>query len=169
MTNEERKEIVKRLLAEGRTLSEVQDYLYKEKGDSITYMGLRLLLSEMPDIKLPEKEPLKPASTTMPSSALDADVGPATKNSGLTAPQKAQETGGKLSISMDQIPQPGSVLSGFARFSSGAKAHWFLDEMGRLGLEPELGSEKPTQADMKEFSSELRRMLEQAGGSGLGM
>jgi hypothetical protein len=168
MTNEERKEIVKKLLAEGRTLSEVQNYLYKEKGDSITYMALRLLLSEMPDIKLPEKEPLKPASTAMPSSALDASAGLAPKRSEPAAPQKAQEAGGKLSISVDQIPQPGCVLSGFARFSSGAKAHWFLDEMGRLGLEPELGSEKPTQADMKEFSSELRRMLEQAGG-GMGM
>jgi hypothetical protein len=167
MTNEERKEIVKKLLAEGRTLSEVQDYLCKEKADSITYLGLRLLLSEMPDIKLPEKEPLKPASTAMPSSALDAGAGPASKNSGLAAPQNAQEAGGKLSISVDQMPQPGCVLSGFARFSSGAKAHWFLDETGRLGLEPELGSEKPTQADMKEFSSELRRMLEQAGGMGV--
>jgi len=169
MTNEERKEIVKKLLAEGRTLSEIQDYLRKEKGDSITYMELRLLLSEMPDVKLPEKEPPKPALTSMLSGAPNANTGHVPMGSGPAAPQKAQETGGKLSISMDQLPQPGSVLSGFARFSSGAKAHWFLDEMGRLGLEPELGSEKPTQADMKEFSSELRRMLEQAGGGGLGM
>jgi hypothetical protein len=33
--------------------------------------------------------------------------------------------------------------------------------MGRLGLEPELGAEKPTQKDMQEFSTELRRMLQQ--------
>ena len=72
--------------------------------------------------------------------------------------------GGKLSISIDQMPAPGAMLSGYARFSSGAKAHWFLDEMGRLGVEPELGSAKPTQPDMQEFSTELRRMLQQAGG-----
>ena len=164
MTNEERKEVVKKQLAEGRTLSEIQDYLHKEKSDSITYMALRLLLSEIPDVKIPEKELLKTASPTTPPSALDVGTGLASKNSGPAAPQKAQEAGGKLSIGMDHVPQPGSVLSGFARFSSGAKAHWFLDEMDRLGLEPELGSDKPTQADMKEFSSELRRMLEQAGG-----
>ena len=58
----------------------------------------------------------------------------------------------------------GAMLSGYARFTSGAKAHWFLDEMGRLGLDPELGSGKPTQADMQEFSTELRRMLQQTGG-----
>jgi hypothetical protein len=69
--------------------------------------------------------------------------------------------GGKLSISVDQMPAPGSMLSGYARFSSGAKAHWFLDEMGRLGLEPELGASKPTQKDMQEFSTELRKLLQQ--------
>jgi hypothetical protein len=36
--------------------------------------------------------------------------------------------------------------------------------MGRLGIDPELGAGKPTQADMQEFSSELRRLLQQTGG-----
>jgi hypothetical protein len=143
MTNDERKPIVRQLLKEGRTLSEIQDFLRKEKNDSITYMELRLLLSEMPDAKLPEKE--TPKAPTLPAE-----------------PKAETPTaGGKLSISVDQMPAPGSMLSGYARFASGAKAHWFLDDMGRLGLEPELGSEKPTQADMKEFSTELRRMLQQ--------
>jgi hypothetical protein len=139
MTNEERKQLVRELLAKGQTLSQIQDCLRNEKNDSITYMELRLLLSEMPDVKLPEKETPKPAPPT-----------PEPK----TAP-------GKLSISVDQMPAPGAMLSGYARFASGAKAHWFLDESGRLGLEPELGSEKPTQKDMQEFSTELRRMLQQ--------
>ena len=56
MTNDERKQVVKELLARGHTLSQIQDYLRNEKNDSITYMELRLLLSEMPDAKLPEKE-----------------------------------------------------------------------------------------------------------------
>ena len=145
MTNDERKPIVKQLLAEGRSLSEILDYLHKEKNDSITYLELRLLLSEMPDAMLPEKESPKP-STRAP-----------------TAPaQPATSTGG-LSISVDQMPAPGAMLSGYARFSSGAKAHWFLDAMGRLGLEPELGSGKPTEADVKEFTAQLRRLLQQAG------
>jgi hypothetical protein len=140
MTNDERKLVVKELLAKGQTLSQIQDYLRNEKNDSITYMELRLLLSEMPEAKLPEKEVVKPVIPPEP-------VTPA--------------AGGKLSISMDQPPAPGAMLSGYARFSSGAKAHWFLDEAGRLGLEPELGSSKPTQKDMQEFSTELRRMLQQ--------
>jgi hypothetical protein len=156
MTNEERKPFVKQLLAEGRTLSQIQDFLRTEKNDSITYMELRLLLSEMPDAKLPEKELLKTVlPPAMPPSPA-AGVKPAAAG--------AETGGGKLSISVDQVPSPGAMLSGYARFSSGAKAHWFLDEMGRLGLEPELGSGKPTQPDMQEFSTELRRMLQQTGG-----
>jgi hypothetical protein len=146
MTNDERKEIVRKLLEEGQTLSQIQDYLRKEKGDSITYMELRLLLSEMPDAKLPEKEQPKTPAPAADAPPKGAAVAPA--------------TGGKLSISVNQVPAPGAMLSGYARFSSGAKAHWFIDEMGRLGLEPELGSSKPTQEDMKEFSVELRRMLQ---------
>lgn len=139
MTNDERKQVVKELLAKGQTLSEIQDYLRNEKNDSITYMELRLLLSEMPDAKLPEKEPMK--TPVMPA-------------------EPSTPAAGKLSISVDQAPAPGSMLSGYARFASGAKGHWFLDEMGRLGMEPELGSGKPTEADMKEFSVELRKMLQ---------
>jgi hypothetical protein len=150
MTNDERKQVVRQLLKEGCTLSEIQDSLRKDQGDSITYMELRLLLSEMPDVKLPEKEPPKPP----PASANAAAKSVAAETASPSA---------KLSISVDQMPAPGAMLSGYARFSSGAKAHWFLDEMGRLGLEPELGASKPTQKDMQEFSTELRRMIQQHG------
>ena len=142
MTNEERKEVVRKLLKEGRTLSEIQDFLRTEKNDSITYMELRLLLSEMPDVKLPEKE--APKAPTLPPEPKPA----------------AGTASGKLSISVDQVPAPGAMLSGYARFSSGAKGHWFLDDMGRLAVEPELGSSKPTQKDMQEFTAELKRMLQ---------
>jgi hypothetical protein len=157
MTNEERKQVVKELLGKGQSLSQILDYLHKEKSDTITYMELRLLLSEMPDTKLPEKEVRKtvPPPESLPSIGAPKDAVVA----GGDAP-----AGGKLSISVDQVPAPGAMLSGYARFASGAKAHWFLDETGRLGLEPELGSGKATQKDMQEFSTELRRMLQQTGG-----
>jgi hypothetical protein len=164
MTNEERKSIVGELLAKGQTLSQIQDYLHKEKNDPITYMDLRLLLSEMPDAKLPEKEVRK---TVLPTSGTPASVGTKAAPKDLVSPPVAAKepaAAGRLSISVDQTPAPGSMLSGYARFSSGARAHWFLDEMGRLGIDPELGTGKPTQADMQEFSSELRRLLQQTGG-----
>src|SRR5438093_13048389 len=98
-------------------------------------MELRLLLSEMPDATLPEKETPKPA----------------------VLPAEPKTAAGKLSISVDQMPAPGAMLSGYARFSSGAKAHWFLDNAGRLGLERELGSERAPQRDVQECCRELQR------------
>lgn len=152
MTNDERKAVVRQLLAEGRSLSDILNYLHQEKNDHITYMELRLLLSEMPDAKLPEKESPKPAAPAEPPPGKAQQP----RNAATAAPAAS-----KLSISVDQIPAAGTMLSGYARFSSGAKAHWFLDEFGRLGIEPELGSGKPTQADLQEFSAELRKMLQQ--------
>ena len=99
MTNEERKQVVRQLLTEGRTLSEIQDFLRKEKNDSITYMELRLLLSEMPDIKLPEKEPPKASPLTIADSGAKA------------AAATADTSPGKPSISVDQVPAPGSMLT----------------------------------------------------------
>jgi hypothetical protein len=164
MTNEERKQVVRELLAKGQTLSQIQDHFHKEKNDPITYMELRLLLSEMPDAKLPEREISKTIlAAGGPTSPAGAKV--TAKDSGrMGADREPEAVGGKLSISVDQMPAPGAMLSGYARFSSGAKAHWFLDETGRLGVEPELGSGKPTQKDMQEFTTELRRMLQQTGG-----
>ena len=106
-------------------------------------MDLRLLLSEMPDAKLPEKETPK---TVLPTAGAAVGMGAKAAPKELASPPSAGEQagGGRLSISVDQMPAPGSMLSGYARFSSGAKAHWFLDDMGRLGLEPELGTGKPT-------------------------
>jgi hypothetical protein len=158
MTHEERKQVVRELLGKGQTLSQILDTLHKEKSDPITYMDLRLLLSEMPDAKLPEKEPPK---TVLPPAG---SPGPGTLQDSGPAAVGKETGGGKLSISVDQVPAPGAMLSGYARFSSGAKAHWFLDEMGRLGVEPELGSSKATPKDMQEFTAELRRMLQQTGG-----
>lgn len=69
MTTDERKQIVQELLREGRTLSEILDHLHKEKQDTITYFELRLLLSEMPDVTLPEKAPPPPPAEPEPVAA----------------------------------------------------------------------------------------------------
>src|SRR5438132_14349180 len=112
MTNEERKQVVRELLAKGQTLSQIQDHLHKEKNDPITYMELRLLLSEMPDAKLPEKELPKTVLPPAPPAASGSGK-PAAKDAGSPAAGKEPAAGGKLSISVDQMPAPGSMLSGY--------------------------------------------------------
>src|SRR5712664_1663600 len=108
MTNEERKQVVRELLAKGQTLSQIQDHLHKEKNDPITYMELRLLLSEMPDAKLPEKELLK--TVLPPTTPVASGTGKlVAKDAGPSVAGTQPEVGGKLSISVDQTPAPGSM------------------------------------------------------------
>lgn len=164
MDTNERKEIVAKLLKEGRRLSEIQDYLHKEKGDSITYMELRMLLAEM-EAKLPNESshtfaPLKPTGViNQPPGPAAAPVKDKLAPAG-TAPKPGAR--GRTTVAVDAAPPPGAVLSGRVNFGSGAKALWLMDDYGRIGLEPELGSGKPDQQDMQEFQVELRRLLEEA-------
>jgi len=90
---------------QGAHAFQIQDYFHKEKNDPIKYMDLRLLLSEMPDAKLPEKELLK---TVLPPAAPVAGAGGAFAPTARGAGGCADGTGigGKLSISVDQVPAP---------------------------------------------------------------
>jgi hypothetical protein len=164
MDTAERKEIVAKLLKEGRKVSEIQDYLHKEKGDSITYMELRMLLAEM-EAKLPDQPNAQFGALKAPP--LTAPAPPAGQPRGKGPPaaqQPAAGKRGKTTIAIDQAPPPGAMLSGRVNFGSGAKAYWMMDETGRIGLDPELGTGRPDQQDMQEFQQELRKMLEQAQG-----
>lgn len=166
MDNAERKQIIAQLLKEGRKLSEIQDYLRKEKGDSITYMELRMLLAEM-EAKLPDA-PSTPFAT-LKASPLTAPSPPAGQQRGKGQPaqaphQPAAGKRGRTTIAVDEAPPPGAMLSGRVRFGSGAKAYWVMDEFGRLALEAELGTGQPDEQDKREFQQELRKLLQQAQG-----
>ncbi len=170
MDNAERNQIIAQLLKQGRKPAEIQNYLQKEKGDSITYMELRLLLSEM-EARLPDAPnqaftPLKASPITAPSSRAPstAPPAPAKGRAAQSAPKSAAGPRGRTTVALDEAPPPGAMLSGRVHFGSGAKAFWVLDESGRIGLDPELGTGRPDEQDMKEFQSELRRLIEQAQG-----
>jgi len=171
MDNAERKIIIAKLLKEGRKPGEIQNYLQKEKGDSITYMELRLLLSEM-EAKLADEPstvftPLKPSPITAATPPAAQPPGKGKAQPVPPQPKAAAGPRGKTTVAIDEAPPPGAMLSGRVRFGSGAKALWVLDESGRIGLDPELGTGKPDQQDMQEFQTELRRILEQAQGGGV--
>ncbi len=58
MTNEERKQVVRELLGKGQTLSQILDYLHKEKNDPITSVHLRQFLSGGNDQRRPAERPV---------------------------------------------------------------------------------------------------------------
>jgi hypothetical protein len=50
------------------------------------------------------------------------------------------------------------MFSGSVKFASGSTAEWYVDNMGRLGLENLVG-EKPTQDDVQQFQVELDKAI----------
>ena len=62
----------------------------------------------------------------------------------------------KAQVSINKLIRPGASLSGDVTFASGAKGEWWVDERGRLGLNPAAGSAKPTQDDVLDFQQALQ-------------
>jgi hypothetical protein len=145
MTDQERNELIARKLSEGMSLSDVQKLLASEHGIQMTYLALRLLAADLPVTwqrapPKPKQEPAKPVTLEDDDEALD-------------------EPHGRTVVTVSKLVRPGAAMSGEVTFASGARAEWFLDGMGRLGLNPAADSKRPTQDDLHEFQVELQRKL----------
>lgn len=136
---------------EGLKLAEIQKRLETEFGLRVTYLDVRLLVD---DLKLKPKDPPPPPVKAPPPPSPDEplDLSP-------TAPAKT----GKVSVTVDQLARPGTLVSGKAKFSDGKTAEWFLDQAGRLGLVPAEKGYKPNPADLQEFQQGLQNELARLG------
>ena len=107
----------------------------------VTYMDTRFLILDLgitlkTEVKEEPKKEESADDTTEPDAA----------------------TGG-VSVSRDEIVIPGMMFSGKVRFSDGEKALWYVDESGRLGLDPDTAGYRPTQDDIIAFPTQLKQML----------
>lgn len=155
--------------AEGATLNDIQDRLKREFGVTLTYMDTRLLVMELglklqdkPKEKLPEE-----VTESAPTGSVAEDTGGFDEAEAISPDLPGTEGestgGGKITLSIDQIAIPGTMVSGKATFSDGKTAGWYLDQFGRLGLRaPEPGYQPPP-ADIPAFQRELQRLLQQQG------
>ncbi len=154
MTEEERNQIVQEKLNQGYSLGDVQRLLADEYDEVVTYMDLKLIATEL-DIDWEQQEPAQPET---PPEDAEAAVAAAGEEHG---PEAAP---GTTQVTMSKVVRPGAAMSGNVVFKSGAKAEWYVDQFGRLGLNPESDSDKPTEEDLREFQEELQRQLSGSGG-----
>lgn len=150
MTDQERDQLIARKLGEGMSLSDLQKLLAHEYNMPMTYLALRLLAADLP-VKWKQQEPPRkpePAKAILDEDEDDDDGG---------LPH------GRTVVTVSKLVRPGAAMSGDVVFASGAKAEWFLDASGRLGLNPTAGSARPTQEDVHEFQVELQRKLSGMG------
>jgi hypothetical protein len=146
-------------IAEGQKLSDIQKRLSSELGLNLTYMEVRFLVD---DLKLTPKDiaPPKTLELGRPSAAQPNPPPSKTKAAGPEA--KAPPTGG-VSIAVDSIARPGTVVSGSVTFSDGNSAEWYLDQTGRLGLMPQQEGYRPSQQDVLTFQTKLQDELAKLG------
>lgn len=147
---------------QGLKLAEIQKKLIAEMGLNPTYMEVRFLVDDlkvMPkDPEPPKKvEPVPAAKATAPAGAEGVPAEPDTEV--MPAPVGT----GQVSLSLDQIARPGTMISGKVTFSDGNTAEWYLDQTGRLGVVPAVKGYKPTQEDIQIFQMELQAQLQKMG------
>jgi hypothetical protein len=150
---EEQRQRVTAWISEGEKLSEIQKRLL-ELGIKITYMEVRFLVD---DLKLTPKDPEPPKVVAPPAAdpaQLTAEKNPAPEG---TLPASA------VSVSVDQITKPGTMISGKVTFSDGQLADWYLDQTGRLGVVPKTAGYKPSAADVQDFQLALQQEVAKLG------
>ena len=140
-------------IAAGAKLSEIQNRLAAEFGIKLTYMEARFLVD---DLKLTPKDPEPPKVVAPPAET--AKPAGAAKLSPEPAPAI-----GNVSVSVDQLTKPGTMISGKVTFSDGQLAEWYLDQTGRLGVVPKTAGYKPSAADVQDFQTALQQEVAKLG------
>ncbi|MBM4163229.1 MAG: hypothetical protein FJ222_02120 [Lentisphaerae bacterium] len=163
---EAQRNAVRQWVEGGASLSDVQRRLKDEWGVSLTYMDVRLLTL---DVGAQVKD--KPEAKKTPAPPPDAAAGDELADDapeGVTPADASHEppAGGgpvSVSVSLDRLIRPGSMVSGDVTFSDGKKARWMLDQMGRLGLDGVPAGYRPAAEDVREFQVQLQKLLASKG------
>ena len=143
---EDQKQKVAAWISDGAKLAEIQKRLESEFKIRLTYLDTRLLVD---DLKLVPKSPEPPKEIVVPTPA--------------ASPAPTPPINGSVSVTVDQIARPGSLVSGGVKFSDSQTATWYVDDQGRLGLAPAQAGYKPTPEDVQAFQRALQTEMQKLG------
>ena len=136
--SDDQKNAIRQWAEDGATMADIQKQMNEQWQIRVTYMDTRFLILDLGITLKPEvkEEPKKE------EPVLD----------------EAEAVGG-VQVTQDEIVIPGMMFSGKVRFSDGEKALWYVDNTGRLGLDPDTAGYRPVQEDILAFQNELKQML----------
>jgi len=165
---------IKRFMAQelenGRSLSEIQKLVNEKFSLRLTYMEIRILASELDSVDWKALDPRAQAEAAKKAreEAEKQQTAPGAEAAGGDIPEDADKAdaapaAGKTVVELSKLARPGMMLSGTVKFASGSTAEWYVDNMGRLGLE-NLKGEKPTPEDIEAFQIELENVARKAMG-----
>lgn len=154
----------------GASLSEIQKKLKIEFDLTLTFMDVRLLLLDLGAAVQDKPQPVEKKTAPPPVAPPPADDPyaeefdePAPLPSDQAAPHPENAIATNVTMTLDRLVVPGTMVSGNATFSDGAKARWLIDQYGRFGLEPETPGYRPSNADLQAFQTQLRAELKRNG------
>jgi len=150
---DEQQQQARQWLAEGMKLSELQKRLETDFGLRLTYMDVRMLVT---DLQVMPKDPDPPKTPPPAAAGLLAPEAP-------LPPAEPADLGTGVRVSVDTVTRPGSMVSGKVTFSDDQKATWLVDQYGRPGLMPETKGYRPSPADMQDFQTALEQELVKLG------
>ena len=149
-------------IASGVSLSDIQTMVNTEFKQNLTYMDIRIMASEL-EI---DWQKLNPAKESAVEDVTAVPETPAQETADAAAAEAAAPGMPDLSdtkIEISKIARPGMMFSGSVVFANGSTADWYLDNMGRLGLD-NLQGDKPGQEDIEKFQMALQIELRKAMG-----
>ena len=156
------KEFMAQALAEGKSLSDIQNEVNSNFDVNLTYMDVRILASTL-EVDWKALDPNKKAET--PEQEVPAADDAAEAENSIPAETAApdDELSGSTTVELNTIARPGMMFSGSVTFANGSTADWYVDSTGRLGVE-NLNGDKPSQQDIEAFQIELDKTLRKAMG-----
>lgn len=162
----DQQQAVSQWVAEGASLNDVQTRLKEDFSINLTYFDTRLLVMEMGLTIQDKNRPTTPEPAETPAEepqpALSNDTTPLDDNHDeAPLPDLPDEPIGNsnISVSLDTLAIPGTMVSGKATFSDGITASWYLDQFGRLGLRDAPQNYEPPAKDIPAFQRELQKLL----------
>jgi len=158
---EAQRHVVEQWVNEGSGLSEIQNRLSQEFGITLTYMDVRFLIINL-GLKVRDKSRSSFPETHIDGSPVAGQSGgrAQTDQGGLPSPPSGIAG---VSVEVERIASPGSIVSGTVTFSDGVSAVWSLDQLGRLALEPGKPGYTPSEQDLQAFQQELKSTLANRG------
>lgn len=182
----EQKATVSSWVAAGDNLSTVQKKLAEQFKITLTYMDVRFLVDDL-DLAIKDAAP-KVDTSDVTKAQVPRPAAPAAEKKGMLdklkekvglgagaeddedeipagdfPPDETPAAPGGISVDIDRVVRPGSVISGTVTFSDGVSGKWALDQYGRLMLDTGNPAYKPATADVQAFQRELQMQLQRHG------
>ncbi|NLT70069.1 MAG: hypothetical protein GXX91_05175 [Verrucomicrobiaceae bacterium] len=152
---------------EGDGLPEIQKKLRDEFALRITYLETRFLLEDLKiELKpepVPEPEPEEAEPSPEEAEPAAGDAGAGDEGADGTGNADGEAGAASVTVSVDSVLRPDAIISGKVDFGGGNVTAWWLDQLGRLGMDPVESGFRPSEAQILAFQDELRAVIQKSG------